>query len=186
METTNTPAFEPDYVPLPFPADFDDQSYESVAARASALCGAAEMIFQQATASGQSIVVGEEARAVSRDVFSNILPVSAIQTTAEGIHLTALLNAYDITVVQSHQQLRNFCTNILIDIAGDAANKKSDRLNAVKLLGQIKDVALFEERSTVLVQNMTTEQIKMSLKDKLALLRANATNVEVTDVPETR
>jgi hypothetical protein len=171
----DTPAYEPEVFRLPFPGDFDDDSYETLQARASALFGAAECIFQKATESGQTIVIDDATRVTTRDVFAGAMPLSTIRTTAEAIHLTALLNSYDVAVVQNAQQVRNFCTNILIDIAGDDGNKNSDRLNAVKMLGQIKDVALFEERSTILVQNMTTDQIKSALKDKLATIRQRAT-----------
>lgn len=174
-------AYEPQVFRLPFPADFDDATYESMASRASALMGAAEKIFQLASGSGQKVELSEDDRVVGREVFSGTQPLSTVRKTAEAIHLTALLNAYDITVVQSAQQIRNFCTNILIDKAATAA-KDSDRLNAVKMLGQIKDVALFEERSTVLVQNMTTDQIKSALMDKVALMRSKAAAADTVEV----
>lgn len=173
-------AFEPEVFKLPFPADFEPATYADIVQRADALLGAATAIFQQATQSGQSITISENARTISRDVFAGAYPISNIQTTAEGIHLAALLNAYDITVVQNAQQLRNFCTNILIDKAATAA-KDSDRLRAVEMLGKIKDVALFEERSTVLVANMSTEQIQTALLDKVAALRSRVSNAVTVD-----
>lgn len=176
-----TPAFEPEVFRLPFPGDFDDATYASIAARASALLGAAETIFQNAASSGQTIDIPGSARELSRDIFAGAGYVSSIRTTAEAVHLTALLNAYDITVVQNAQQLRNFCTNILIDKAATAA-KDSDRLRAVEMLGKIKDVALFEERSTVLVHQMTTDQIKTTLRDKYASLRAKAAQAQTVEV----
>lgn len=175
------PAYEPDAFVLPFPADFNDVSYATVRERAQALLSAAERIHDLAAGSGQTIVISEQDRVLSRDVFAGAVPVTEIQTTAEAIHLTALLNAYDMTVVKSAQQLRNFCTNQLIDLAAQAP-KNSDRLRAIELLGKIKDVALFEERSTVLVQNMTTAQIKDMLRSKVADLRSKVVNAQTVEV----
>jgi len=181
MDTPNTPAYEPTIVQLPFPGDLEGFTYASARERANALIGAAEAIFESATASGQTIVIDEPDRVVSRDVFAGALPVSEVTRTAEAIHLSALLNAYDVTVVQSAQQLRNFCTNILIDRAASAP-KDSDRLRAVEMIGKIKDVALFEERSTVLVAQMSTDQIKTALQDKLASLRQRAAQAQAAEV----
>lgn len=182
MSTSNLPAYEPEAFRLPFPADFEDVTYATVAQRAQALLGAAERIYDLAGQSNQTIAISEDARVLSRDVFAGAVPPDAIQTTAEALHLRALLDAYDITVVQSAQQIRNFCTNHLIGIAGDEANKKSDRLRAIEMLGKIKDVSLFEERSTVLVQNMTTEQIKEMLRTKVADLRSKVVHAQTVEV----
>lgn len=187
MSTTpDTAAYEPEVFRLPFPSDFEDEPYENLQARASAIIGAGEAIYACAKASGQDISITEDDRITSRAVFSGEQAITAIQTTAESIHLSALLNAYDFTIVQSAQQLRNFCTNILIGIAGDSTNKKGDILKAVQMLGNIKDVALFEERSTVLVQNMSNEQIESKLTSYVATLRsrvAQATTIEAHDEP---
>lgn len=179
----STQAFEPQIFRLPFPPDYEDEPFESVQARASALCGAAEAIYAAATASNQTIVVPEADAQRARDIFSGTAPVSTQPTTAEYLHLTALLQAYDMTVVQSAQQLRNFCTNILIDKAATAKTDQA-QLRAVEMLGKIKDVALFEERSTILVEHMTTEQIQQALREKVNRMRsaATATDVKYKDI----
>lgn len=182
MDTsTDIAAFEPAVFKLPFPEDFEDATYTSFVDRFDAMMGAAESIHRNATASGQQITISEDERAIPRDVFSGALPPSSITTTAESIHLCALLNAYDLNVVKSAQQLRNFCTNILID---KAANGKTEavQLRAVEMIGKIKDVALFEERSTVLVAQMTTEDIKKALHDKLAGLRSAIAEAQTVEV----
>lgn len=173
------PAYEPQPFKLPFPGDFEDAKYEDIRQRAHAMCNAARAIFTAAHASGQTIPITEDDRETARQVFDGTLPAAVVQTTAEQLHLTALLTAYDINVVQSAQQIRNFCVNKLIEKAGTAP-KDSDQLRAIEMLGKVKDVALFEERSTVLVQNMTTDQIATSLFDKIALMRNKAGAVSVT------
>ena len=186
MDTSTDNAYEPEIFKLPFPNDFEDEPYESLAARASAIIGAGEAIYAHAQASGQDIAVTEDDRITSRAVFDGTAPVTNVQTTAEAIHLSALLNAYDFSIVQNASQLRNFCTNILIKIAGDDSNKKSDILKAVDMIGKIKDVALFEERSTVLVQNMTNDQIENKLASFVATLRSRVAQAETVDAVEVR
>lgn len=177
-------AYQPEVFQLPFPADFNDEPWESMLTRASALCGAAEAIYDLAAQSGQPIqpsVITPEVRETSTAVFTGQTTPAAITTTAEALHLTALLQAYDLPIVQNANQLRNFCTNILIETAGDRENKNSDRLRAVEMIGKIKDVALFEERSTILVEHMTTEEIQKQLRDKVANLRSRVSKaVDVT------
>jgi len=175
-------AYEPEIIRLPFPTDFQDESDEDVLSRASAMCGAAELIFQHAMQSGQTITITPDDRQEARTIFDTPALTTTIQTTAVGIHLAALLTEYDITVVQSAHQLRNFCTNILID---KAVNGRSEQvqLRAVEMIGKIKDVALFEERSTILVAQMPTDKIKDALRDKINNMRArvtNATTIEAT------
>lgn len=178
-------AYTPEVFRLPFPPDYEDEPFTSVQERASALCGAAEAIFKYASQTGQEIAIPENAKYTAREVFAGVQPPTAIQTTAEQIHLTALLQAYDITVVQSAQQLRNFCTNILIEKAASAKSEQS-QLRAVEMLGKIKDVALFEERSTILIEHMTTEQIQNGLREKINRMRsaaASAATVDITPTP---
>lgn len=170
---------EPDIFKIPFPPDFADEDFTSIQARASAFCGAAEAIYAAAQGSGQEVIVPEEDAQKARDVFAGTKPISTQPTTAEMIHLTALLQAYDMTVVQSAQQLRNFCTNLLIDKAATAKTDQA-QLRAVEMLGKIKDVALFEERSTILVEHMTTEQIQAALREKINRMRGVVTATDVT------
>lgn len=168
-----SPAHEPDFFVLPFPPDLEDELPSSVAERFNAMCGAAEQIYKYATESGQQIVIPDDAALKSRDIFSGVTPLPKTITTAEQLHLTALLQAYDVTVVQNAQQLRNFCTNILIQKAAQGSSDQV-QLRAVEMLGKVKDVALFEERSTVLVEHMTTEQIQDKLREKINRMRAAA------------
>lgn len=180
MDTSTPSPYEPAVFRLPLPADFEDEKFESIQERANAFCGAAERIVASAVSTNQPVCITEQERQHSIDVFSGNKPVGGLKTTAEYIHLTALLNAYDMSVVQSAQQLRNFCTNILIDKAGTGKTEQV-QLRAVEMLGKIKDVALFEERSTILIEHMTTEDIQKGLREKINRMRSMTTQ-EVTDV----
>lgn len=182
------PAFEPVVVRVPLPPDFKDETDRDIAARASAICGAAEEIVKSMLESGQNPedAITPEDREMAQAAFG-IGPQSISSEpvkTGTAMMLTALLNKYDMQVVHNAQQIRNLCTNILLE---KAVKGKSDaaQLRAVEMLGKIKDVGLFEERSTVLVENMPTDDLKVKLRQKINQLRHLATDaIDIT--PQTK
>lgn len=153
--------------------------------RAKTLCLTAEHILALMVESGQTPSITEDDREISRRLFDGTTPLSHIPAsvpTGIALHLAGLLNQYDVTVVQSAEQLRNLCTNILIEKATKGKTEQV-QLRAVEMIGKIKDVGLFEERSTVLVEHMTTDDIKSRLKEKIGRLSAaaaTATDVTLT------
>jgi hypothetical protein len=181
-------AYEPTIVRVPLPADFEDERDEDVLSRANTLCATAERLVELMVASGQNpaAAVSEENQLEARDIFSvgpaSLPPANVLTGTA--LHLTALLTTYDMAVVQDAQQLRNFCTNILIEKAAKGKTE-SVQLRAVELLGKIKDVGLFEERSSILIGELSTDDIKSRIKDKIGRLRQLAektVDAEVVDI----
>jgi hypothetical protein len=167
------PAFEPEIFRIPFPSDFDDENPADLIARANALCGAAEAIAGACAASGQPLPTPTaQERDAAHIAFSNPTAsnLAASQTTAATMLLTAMLNEFDTPVVQNAQQVRNFVTNNLIMLASDGKTEGT-RVRCLELLGKIKDVGLFEERSTVLVEHMTTDQIKEKLREKFSRIK---------------
>lgn len=91
-----------------------------------------------------------------------------------------MIRRLDFVPFSDPQQMRNYVTNILLKIAAEGKSEAS-RLRAVEMLGKMKDVSLFEERSTVLVEHMTTEEIKMQLAAKVARLREKTIDAEVVE-----
>lgn len=182
MDTPDLPAFEPTVFSLPFPADFADEKDEDVLARASAVCEASVAIHANAIQSGQQITITQDDQIAAYQASDDTRAIAAIERTATALHLTAILSEYDHAVVQNASQIRNLCTNLLLD---KAVNGKTDsaQLRAVEMLGKIKDVALFEERSSVLVEHMTTDELKKSLRQKIADMRSNITDVTPRPVP---
>jgi len=172
-------AYKPDIVRVPQPATFEDAKDDSPLAKAESIAATAEVIFQRAQQSGQTIAVPDADAHLARHIFNNPDRLDSVQTTATAIHLTALLQEYDHTVVSNAQQIRNLCTNILIEKATKGKTEQV-QLRAVELLGKIKDVGLFEERSTVVVEQMPTEEIKKRLLEKLGAIYQRAQ--PITDV----
>ena len=91
------------------------------------------------------------------------------------LRLEALLTQYDHDVVQESVQIRRYVTNKLIDEA-EHAQKASERIKALELLGKMGDVGLFVERSVVTVEHKTTAEIEEELQKTLTLLLNPETN----------
>ena len=85
------------------------------------------------------------------------------------LRLEALLSEYDHDVVQESVQLRRYVTNKLLDEA-EGAQKASERIKALELLGKISDVGLFAERSIVTIEHKSTQEIEEELQKTLTLL----------------
>lgn len=102
---------------------------------------------------------------------------SPLSSPMEG-KIDAILQTYNFEATRSPQDIRNFVTNRLLYMAAEGKNE-STIMKSLEMLGKTKDVALFEERSVVLVENMTTEQIQEQLRRFANRLRG-----EVTTIPE--
>jgi hypothetical protein len=98
--------------------------------------------------------------------------------------LCSLIQQFDFTAFSTPQQLRNYVTNNLLALAAESKTE-SARLKALELLGKIKDIGLFEERSTVLIEHMTTDEIQTKLRDKVQRLREKTVDAETIDVTPT-
>lgn len=172
--------YEPEVFRIPFPADYAEEPDADILARASAMCGAAETIFTLAEKSGQPIVPSSDDKLMAATIFDGSYPLPKNVPTGIAVQLTALLNQYDMAVVQDAQQLRNLCTNLLIE---KAVRGKSEQvqLRAVEMLAKIRDVSLFDERTTVQVEHMTTEDLKAKLREKINTMRTIVSG-DVSDV----
>jgi hypothetical protein len=150
---------------MPFPMEFEDDPLGDQIARMSRACATSELIYAFMKKSGQEPVISEDDKLTARRVFDGTLPTPHKTTslpTAISLHITALLNEYDIAIVESAQQIRNLCMNLLVE---KAVSGKSEgiQLRAVEMLGKVKDVGLFEERTTILVEHLSTDEIKRKL-----------------------
>lgn len=113
-------------------------------------------------------------QAVSLARFSTLRPAAIMQIDE---HLTE----FSHIVVRNAVQIRTFVTNKLIL---EAANPDARvRIRALELLGKISDVGLFTERSEVTVTHRSTDELKLTLREKLEILRAKSQQ-PVTDVVE--
>jgi len=104
-----------------------------------------------------------------------------------------ILDEFGQEIVESSKALRNLVVNKLI-IESENPDAKI-RIRAIEMLGKMSDVALFTERSEVLITHQSTDDLKSKLKDKLQKLRENTLTmtpnssgiyeaVEFNDVPK--
>jgi len=103
----------------------------------------------------------------ARDIFigdKKATPAS-IENPGVVLHLTALLTAYDQTVIKSAVQIRNYVTNRLLE---DSANPDPRvRLRCYELLGKISDVGLFTDKAEVTLRHRPTEELEQLLRERL-------------------
>lgn len=177
--------FSPEVFHIPFPCDFDDEEVSTMLQRANSYASTSEAILQILEATSQPIpAVTPLDRTASLNAFGNPTAsnLAQIKTTAASLHLTALLNEFDISVVQDAQQIRNLCTNRLILLA-TTGKSESTQLRAIENLGKIKDVGLFTDITVVQVHEMKTTELQAALREKINRMRTLVSMNAVEDVP---
>jgi len=104
-----------------------------------------------------------------------------------------ILDEFGHEIAESSKAIRNLVVNKLI-IESENADARI-RIKAIEMLGKMSDVALFTERSEVLITHQSTDDLKSKLKEKLQKLRESTTTlvpnkegiyeaVEFNDVPK--
>jgi hypothetical protein len=98
-----------------------------------------------------------------------------------------MMTEFDHEVVRDAVQMRRVVTNKLL-LEASTAEKASERIKALELLGKISDVGLFAERSIVTIEHKTTEELQREFEDTIQLLLNPKTNTyespKDTDVPD--
>lgn len=122
--------------------------------------------------------------ALAVQAFSAASGVSRTQTIEEqkkialalrapnAVKKTALmLTEYDWSFVAQAKELRGFIVKRLLD---EADNKKPEvRLKALKMLGEVTEVALFTQRTEVVTKTLSDEQIEDEINKRLEKLTFN-------------
>lgn len=80
-------------------------------------------------------------------------------------HLSALLNAYDHSVVRSAAQLRTYITNKLLEETSNPDPRI--RLRSLELLGKVSDVGLFTDKTEITMRHKPTEELEQMLRERL-------------------
>lgn len=104
-----------------------------------------------------------------------------------------ILDEFGHEIAESSKALRNLVINKLV-IESENPDARI-RIKAIEMLGKMSDVALFTERSEVLITHQSTDDLKNKLKEKLQKLRESTTTlvqnnegiyeaVEFNDVPK--
>ena len=87
------------------------------------------------------------------------------------VHIAAMLDAYDKTVVKSAQQMRTYVTNKLI-LETESPDPRI-RLKALELLGKISDVGLFTDKTEITLRHRPTEELEQMLRERLTQVIEN-------------
>lgn len=108
-------------------------------------------------------------------------PTSTDMTPGRAIHLKALLQQYDLDVVRSAIQLRNYIKLRLLEHSDSPRDVTS--LRALELLGKLSDVNAFAENINVTVEHRTTIEIENELATKLSTYLTDITEAEIIEEP---
>lgn len=138
---------------------------------------------------GYEFDVSEEDVAAANDLAQSFAK-DPIKTSKELTHRRAsslapatialvktILDEFGHEIAESAKVIRNLVVNKLI-IESENLDARI-RMKALENLGKMSDVALFTERSEVLVTHQSTDDLKSKLKEKLQRLRENALTLEV-------
>lgn len=93
---------------------------------------------------------------------ASALPPAALMATH------GILTQFGHSVVESATQVRHLVTNKLIEETENPDPRV--RIRALELLGKISDVGLFSEKTEVTITHKTTDELRESLRSKLAKL----------------
>jgi hypothetical protein len=102
------------------------------------------------------------------EVKKNVLALR----TPEAVRKTvAMLTEYEWQFVNQAQEIRSYIVTKLID---ETKDKKAEvRLKALKLLGDVTEVALFTQRTEVVTRDLSDEQITAEINKRLEKLTFN-------------
>jgi len=101
---------------------------------------------------------------------ASTLPPAALVATH------GILTQFGHSVVESATQVRHLVTNKLIEETENPDPRV--RIRALELLGKISDVGLFTEKAEVTITYKTTDELRESLRSKLAKLVEPAEEAE--------
>lgn len=149
---------------------------KDIAARVDAFFNTAAFIQE----AGGDVVVDDEARKESREIFSGSESApEKPSSSAVALHLKALVNEYDHQVLESNIQARQYIVNRLLDLS-DPRNetKPMEQLRALELLGKVSEIGLFTERVEVNINTKSTAELEEDLVKTLTKYMGGAQIVE--------
>ena len=97
--------------------------------------------------------------------------IVALKTPEAVQKVVGMLSQYEWEFVEKAKEIRSFIVTKLLE---EAENKKPEvRLKALKLLGDVTEVALFTQRTEVVTRDMSDEQIEAEIHKRLEKLTFN-------------
>ena len=161
---------------------------QDFAEKAQAACETAKFLGLDTTPTQADTEMAEQAvyDAVEDPVAGNkkALAASKKMTAPVYVQTKHILDAYALKVVENAAQIRLMVTNKLI-IESENEDPKI-RLRSLELLGKITDVGLFTEKSEVTINNRSSQELVMTLKEKIQKLMypQDIQDAEVVEVGE--
>lgn len=98
----------------------------------------------------------------------------AVQQTA------AMLSQYQWDFVEQAKNIRSYVVTQLVDIA-ETEKKTDSRLKALKMLGEVTEVALFTQRTQVVTKDLSDEELERQINERLSKLTVPAEVTDITD-----
>lgn len=162
----------------------DEVPYMDLRARAEAACNTAAMLAEhgldiepsaedEETAAKLTLAYADNPEKTSKKVTNKRaakLPPPALVATH------GILTQFGHSVVESATQVRHLVTNKLIEETENPDPRV--RIRALELLGKISDVGLFTDKTEVTITHRTTDELRESLRSKLAKLVNPEENIE--------
>lgn len=151
---------------LPFSC-YPGDSYDDMARRVRALCS-----------KDKSIPVPSTPAPLSSPSTPSYRPSTGMEGKLKGI-----VSTYNTETTFTPAEIRNFVMGNLVLLSVEAKNEAT-KTKCLEMLGKTKDVALFEERSVVTHENMSTEQLQAELRKYVTRIRGDVTTIPEKEIKD--
>ena len=164
-------------VGIPLPFDTTPEELNDFRDKAHALFETVQELIAQ----GAEVEITDEDKRQSHAIFSSQkIPPAKQLTPGTIINLEAILNEWDLEVLDVHRRLRNYVTNKMIMESVDPDPRQ--RMKALENLGKVAGVGLFSDRIDINVTHRTVKDIETDLAKTLELYMGPVQTVEMTEV----
>ena len=158
---------------IPIPIKFSNEDPKDIRERANYAFKTASFLVENGLQIDVSLSDIQEARA---ELAGKLKPEPDL-TPGKALQLKGLLSQYDLEVVRSAVQLRNYIKLRLLEHS-DSPNDRT-ALKALELLGKLSDVNAFAENINVTVEHRTTKEIEDELVKKLSSYIETVEDVDI-------
>lgn len=132
-----------------------------------------------AAATTPATQLGDAQKSVMKANALALVTRGAVQETAR------MLSEYQWNFVEQATNIRSYVVTKLVDVVEN--EKKADaRLKALKLLGEVTEVALFTQRTEVVTKDLSDEELERQINERLEKLTFSvpAEVVDVVDISD--
>ena len=125
--------------------------------------------------SDDASIIGAAERQAAQHAFASLTThqtqeqqrqaLGTLRVPASVKHLVGMLTTYDWQFVQQAQEIRSYCVAQLLEETKNPDSRV--RLTAIRLLGNVTEVALFTERREVTHRMLTEEEAEKAINDRM-------------------